>query len=314
MRKTNYYKHMPPKRNTLQHDTKIDPGEIPRRRTALTTAGAMMTQPTTVLISSRIDPATANARLTNAAIWKSAKAALTGGPPIAPDYITFGDARTASSLALACGLYILAAPTGAGKTVLSMALTGWANDSGIPATYVSCFEPRCPTIKGTGTELMVDPSAFWNDADGMFVSNPNPKMVIFDSATLPLKAYASSKIYNNQATFPGGLQPSDRGFLERGYALSRKYNACIIININSISIPYVAQLAAATEGMLTLSNVASFSYADRSPSSKREMRSVTIPVPYVDAALDYFGFGSFTPSTSRGFTSSFIGTETLTNL
>jgi hypothetical protein len=227
--------------------------------------------------------------------------------------LEIGDPRSDSSLALACGLYILAAPTGAGKTVLSMALAAWANDSGIPATYVSCFEPRCPKIATMARQLMVEPNLFWDDVRSMMSTSTVPKLVIFDSATLPLKTYASLKAYNNQATFTGGLQPSDRGFLERGYDESRRSNACLIININSISIPYVQQLAAATEGLINITNVASFTYADRSPASKRELRPVVIPTPFVNSALDYFGYGEYNRNSALGWARGFTGVETQPN-
>jgi hypothetical protein len=205
----------------------------------------------------------------------------------------------------AVGVYVMSAPTGAGKTVLSCALVAWANsvhiDAGpdgvleCPATYQSCYEPR--STLGSNSAAFTSPTAFLQDATNAITplvtragsTRPLYKMVIFDSVTLPMKAYAAN--YPNQATFTGGSQPSDRGFLDALAKLANEKGACIIITLNSTLMPYVNDLRGAVEGLLTIQTIGSFVVNDRTGYSARENRSITIPPQFVNAALIVNGFG-----------------------
>jgi hypothetical protein len=238
--------------------------------------------------------------------WEDRRASAGVGLPDQPQIIEFSD-----TFSLSTGLYILSAATGSGKTVLSMALTAWANDVGIPATYISCFEPRSPVkAAGVGTvggAKFTNPSAFWSDASDLMGSSPAGGLVIYDSATLPLKTYASKKDYNNQATFAGGMQPSDRGFVDEGGRIALQRHKCVIINLNSTLVPFVSELAGATEGLISITNVRTFSFQDRSASSKRTAVEVVIPLPYVNAALNHFDFGSFSGDLTGSWKRGFVG-------
>jgi hypothetical protein len=221
--------------------------------------------------------------------WENADASRTPGLPVQPKEL-----HIASDLTLVTGVYLFAAPTGSGKTIMSMALVAMANANGVPASYVSCFEPRSndsPSPTSSVGPPFSKPEQFWSDAASQLGKSSSPSLVIYDSCTLPLKCFASGKAYSSQSTFPGGMQPSDRGFIEAGSKLATKTNKCFIVVLNSTLVPYVNELAGATEGLINITSVTSFTYADRSSSSGRRMVEYTIPTPFIEGALSYFNFG-----------------------
>jgi hypothetical protein len=241
--------------------------------------------------------------------WSNPEAARSTGLPSKGQAIS-----VVPGFDLQVGLYILAAPTGAGKTVLTMALTAWLNSLGIPSTYTSCFEPRSPTaISKTGQVMLEpfrDPSAFWDNVSAQAPPSPpsRPAVLVYDSGTLPISTYAAQnpKAFTSQPTFPGGMQPSSRAWVDAGYKIAEERRKCIIVVINSSLIPYVNDLAGATEGLITIVDVGTFAYADRSAGSKRAMVEQTIPTPFVDGALQYFGFGPYNATKARSWKSTYI--------
>lgn len=189
----------------------------------------------------------------------------------------------------AVGVYILCAPNATGKTILSCGIAAWANSARTPATYISCFEPRSHLGRKKDFPYWKDARQFINDARATITKGPDVKLVIYDSATLPMKAYAAN--YENQATFTGGSQPSDRGFLDELSRLAAEVNACLIIVLNQSLIPYVSDLEGAVEGIITIVDVSSFTYRDRTTSSSRKNVTIQIPLEFVNAALqaNYYG-------------------------
>jgi len=238
----------------------------------------------------------------NTRAWTSTNAAASGGPPSKPQVIYINDEFTP-----AVGVYIVAAPTGSGKTILSMSLVAWCNAVGQPATYVSCFEPRSPTWKAASRIVFNDANKFDQDVKAIIPATDQPKLVVFDSATLPIKANASTLIWRHQSTFKGGMQPSDRGFLDRLAVVAYERQACIVITLNSTLIPYVDDLAGGAEGIINIIDIGTFSYSDRTSVSARRQRRVTIPTPFVAEALNYFGFGDYRRSKTRLSTRGFVG-------
>jgi hypothetical protein len=189
----------------------------------------------------------------------------------------------------AVGVYILCAPNASGKTILSCGIVAWANGARTPASYVSCFEPRSHLGRKADYPYWKDARQFINDARATITKGDKVKLIVYDSATLPMKAYASN--FANQATFAGGSQPSDRGFLDELSKLAAEVNACIIIVLNQSLIPYVSDLEGAVEGIITIVDVSSFTYRDRTTSSGRQNVTIQIPLDYVNAALqaNYYG-------------------------
>jgi hypothetical protein len=199
----------------------------------------------------------------------------------------------------ATGVYILAAPNGSGKTVIALALAAWCNAGTIPCTYLSTFEPRCPVpTKG----LFSNPEQYINDLKRVITPGTAPKMVICDSATLPLKANAAK--FNNQATFTGGSQPSDRGFLDDATRLATSRVTCLIMVLNNTLVPYVQDLYGAVEGIININTVATFTISDRTSYSGRKTKQLDIPIDYVNAALFHLGYGTYNANarwTQRGY-------------
>lgn len=242
----------------------------------------------------------------NYSFVSTAAAVSQGVPPPAPlVYIS-------DQFQPAVGVYILSAPTGSGKTVQMCALAAWANSVSVdggdegklecPASYISCFEPR--STLGSQSSAFTVPANFIQDATNAIADlitrpgakRPLYKLVIFDSATLPMKAYAAK--YPYQATFTGGSQPSDRGFLDDLASVATSKGACIVITMNSTLMPYVQDLRGAVEGLITIQSISTFVVNDRTGYSKRENKSITIPPAFVNAALIVNGFGPYREQTS----------------
>lgn len=245
-------------------------------------------------------------------------AAVSGGPGPKPTILDID-----SSFQPSTGVYIMTGPSEAGKTILSLSLVSWINDiCAIPATYVPCFEPRAsetightmPKARKKGKERAVseasafasitalfrDPLEFVNDIERCIIASAHTKLIIFDSATLPLKAFASTPPYRHQATFPGGAQPSDRGFLERVGTTAYACNACIILNINSQIVPGMREMIGAVEGLITPRDIASFMVRDRTKTTARTReKTIKLPIiPYVQAALDLYEYGPYRGATA----------------
>jgi hypothetical protein len=239
---------------------------------------------------------------------------------------------------LAQGVYILAAPTAAGKTTLAMALCAFSNFCGVRADYLGVFEPRAEGVTGSGSsglsssavamspELQLqaaagahaigqsltftfgNPANFIADLKGVILpKSGSTRLLIIDSVTLPLKTFASHEEYEQQSTFKGGMQPSDLGFIRALTDLADQNGLCIIAVINSTLVDYVASLFGASEGSIEIMTIAQFSVADRSAESKREKRTITIPTPFVDKALSTMGMGSFDPSVKQDWKNGFEG-------
>jgi hypothetical protein len=239
--------------------------------------------------------------------WANPQASGTTGLPVKPAMLQLTPTNS-----LSVGIYLMAAPTGKGKTITSMALVAWCNFLGIPATYISCFEPRSPVVTNplaSTAAPFTNEMQFWSDAEGLMKGvSKVAGLVIYDSATLPLKAYSgANKSYANQATFPGGMQPSDRGFVDAGGKIALRHNLCIIINLNSTLVPYVDDLSGAAEGLINIIDAGTISYADRSPSSKRASIELSVPEVFINGALNYFDFGSYEKSSNSNWNNGYVG-------
>lgn len=231
------------------------------------------------------------------------RAARAGGWPDDPTVIHIAD-----KVNLVVGVYIMPAQTASGKTLLSLALVGWANATGTPASYISCFEPRSPEWQVGSTKVFVDPGNFISDLRKCIgTGNATPKLLIIDSGTLPMKAKSGKSPWTHQSTFAGGMQPSDRAFLDDLAKVAKDTQACIIVVINSSLIPYTSQLEGGCEGQIRVRDIGSFNYTDRTKVSRRRTVRVTVPVEYVNAITNHFGFGDYTGSGDRGSTSGYRG-------
>jgi hypothetical protein len=292
------------RKDKILMDDETDP-MIPKRVVApgiLTTGMTIKGTPVSLASGSGIGAVTTE--VVRARQWANDQAFYSGGLASRPTVL-----ELSSELSFTTGVYITAAPTGAGKTVLSMALTAYSNAIGMAATYINCFEPRAPSWDINARSMFKDPSVFWDDvayALGL-TSKATPRIIVFDSATLPLSAFASKDQYRGQATFPGGMQPSARGFTDEGSKLALAYNAVILLNVNSSLIPYVSLLAGGTEGIIQIQDVANFTISDRSSTSKRTVTEVSLPLPYVNSALAYFGYGAYNRSQGQKWGRAVIG-------
>lgn len=226
-----------------------------------------------------------------------------GGIPPSPMLLHISDAFQPS-----VGVYLLPSSTGSGKSILSSAMVAWANDTGTPASYVYVFEPRAATFAAGKSVKFKDPANFVTDAETLFkLAGPTTsgRLVVFDSATLPLKAYARNFPY--QATFPGGSQPSDRGFLDEMSRLATLYSACIILPLNSTLVPYASDLLGAVEGMISITDVMNFTISDRTSYSARTPKAMKVPLDYVNAALSAWNFQPYSKGSATSMNSSRSG-------
>lgn len=208
-------------------------------------------------------------------------------------------------LALSCSVYIVTSATGAGKSVTTAALCGLANANKVPATYLYHFEPGSePVLTGAGlnlSEVFCDAKSYLTDLEThlRLVKRAAPPaqprgLLALDSITDPLKAYSFE--YAGQGTFEGGMQISDRIFLDRLSYLASRANIAILAVINSSLIPYADKLYGATWGRITVLNARTIVVEDRSEASGRAAKQVQLPESAVRATLAAFKY----PLTSGG--------------
>jgi len=223
--------------------------------------------------------------------WFESVACGVGGPPLRPGKLKFPGDEFKPTF----GVYLLPSATASGKSTLCMAISAWANDKRCPAAYLNIFEPRCPDY----SPYFVNPSGFKTDVEATVPPSQSGKIVLFDSVTSPMLAYSGTdRAYRNQPTFKEGMRPSDRDFFEKlgNIAIGRKAVFIFVVNQNLIS--YIAALAAVTEGVIGIDDVAHFTYRDR--STGRNDVSVTIPEKYVNASLEYLDAGLYRGSAYQG--------------
>lgn len=239
-----------------------------------------------------VPPSTARAE----SLLSNTAASGVGGPPYFPPLIPLSD-----QFQPAVGVYILAASTGAGKTVSSTALTIWANSVGVPSSYMCTFEPRSPIYSIGTSKLFVDPLSYCNDITRtLLTTNKNTKrIIVLDSITMPMKAYASNRAFRTQSTFVGGSQPSDYGFLDALSAIAQEWNTCFICCVNSIRIPYATNLEGSVEGLIKVVDVANMTVSDRTSYSGRVGMALSVPIEFVNMALAIFNLGTYRPRHGR---------------
>jgi hypothetical protein len=228
---------------------------------------------------------------TGASSWFSAQASKASMLPRLPKLVAIKDGPV-----FATGCYVMAAPTGSGKTVLSMALTAMINAADTPASYFCVYEPGAPASK-TGTAFSTETAGdFLDDIEATTVTSAQSKVLIFDSCTLPIKAFGSKRIFSGQPTYKEGSQPSDRAFLTRADQIAVAKNAVFIMLLNSTLIPYVASFEGAIQGLLRVKDIAHFTYTGRFGQSRRKEVPIAIPIQFIQPVLDYFDYGTYEPS------------------
>jgi hypothetical protein len=191
-----------------------------------------------------------------------------GGPPIKPPQI-----KLFEEFQPARGIYIVTSDTGVGKTATLMGLVMYANAIGIPATYVSVFEPR--ETAGADEHFKAG-KQFIAALEKVVLKADNLRILAIDSITGPLKDFSSN--YPDQSTFAGGMQPSDRAFLVEGARKLTNANLVGFWSVNKRLVPYVDDLAGSTEGLIDVIAPGRFRFHDRTIQSKRK-KGATINVP-----------------------------------
>jgi len=224
-----------------------------------------------------------------AAKYQSADAATTPGLPDRPPSILL-----APGFEFSRGVYIMVSPTGAGKTTVGATLVAFANAKNVPAAYFYHFEPRMKPFKvnrDTRKPYFSNPISYLADLRSTLKDSPTMKMAVLDSITLPMKAHSAA--FPSQATFTGGVQPSDRAFLDELSSIAAEFNAVLIVVLNETLIPYVADLYGAVEGYIRVESVESIVVSDRSQSSARSGKQISLPIEWVNATLIKLGYGPY---------------------
>jgi hypothetical protein len=228
-------------------------------------------------------------------VFASVAASAGGGIPPSPPLLAISD-----DFQPAVGVYLVPGGTASGKSVLTTAITGWANAQDIPATYHYVFEPRARPFKYNNGDRFRISSSFMTDIKAIVNKTASKKLIVVDSATLPMKVYSGENEFKNQSTFPGGSQPSDRGFLDMMSKVAEDYNVCFLLTMNNVLIPYAADLAGAVEGLITFVDVMHFSIQDRTTYSARVPKALSVPAIFVNAALKAWGFNEYNSSNQAG--------------
>jgi hypothetical protein len=219
-------------------------------------------------------------------------AAPAPGLPLTPPELIL-----ASGFTLVEGVYLVTSPTGAGKSVSVATIVAMANAKGIPSTYITHFEPRVRVHRLNSTThepYFSNPTQYLSDLRKTVTKSEQSKVIALDSITLPLKAHSAS--FPSQATFQGGMQPSDRAFLDALSTLAYEYHCVFLGVLNETLIPYVNDLYGAVEGLIKVQNVARISKNDRSPSSRRTDIEISLNLEAVNGTLIEFGYGPYNPS------------------
>jgi hypothetical protein len=108
-----------------------------------------------------------------------------------------------------------------------------------------------------------------------------------------MKAFAQK--YDKQSTFPGGMQVSDRAFLDMMSKLAITRNLVVVCVLNTTLIPYAKDLYGAVEGHMEVTAPGIFVVNDRTTESAREDLEITLPREYVaDAFIQFYG-KTYTP-------------------
>jgi hypothetical protein len=208
--------------------------------------------------------------------------------------------RLLADLVLSVGVYILTSPTGTGKSVVGASLAALANSTGTPASYLPHFEPRAGSYKQKvgGSVVFTKASAYLSDLRELLTKAVDrTKLVVSDSATLPLKAYSATM--PGQSTFPGGMQISDRAFLDEASLMAVNTKTCLVMILNSTLVPYVSDLYGAVEGHITVNGLDTVNVSDRSPQSARRLHTVILPHTFVNATTEAFGYGPYRKQATR---------------
>jgi hypothetical protein len=223
--------------------------------------------------------------------------------------------------ALAVGVYLMPADRSSGKSIVATALAMMANSINTQANYIQVFEPRAP-IYPTRQELGITQNAMSGGADSMALlqnmlnrerifTDPvmllddlkaiariqptdAPGLICVDSLTDAMKAFAGkSEKYKSQPTFPGGSQPSDRGFLVALSDVAKTINCVIIGTLHKDQIPYADTLYGVTEGLIRISSLANIQISDRTKASSRKSIDFAIPPDFIQAALTVHDYGEY---------------------
>jgi len=281
------------KRSTLFNPAipeQFNPKQIPQQ-VPLTTAHVLGVTPSTVPII----PVPA-VNIPGANLWNTG-VTMTGGNELDPPIMHLQG--LGQSMLYSQGIYLVPGPTSGGKTLLCKGIVAWANDCGIPATYLSTFEPHSPRIDVGGIDLFVKPQDYWIDMEKMIVPASTPtvvRVIVGDSITLPILEYPAQR---GEATMKGGMQPRNRAFLALGNTLASKYNLCLLLTVNQNQIPFIAELSGAIEGIINVIDVGRFEMIDRVKGMRRQSRYVALPNAIVNAVLAQGGYASYSSTTTQ---------------
>lgn len=215
-------------------------------------------------------------KIQGAPVWQGKTLSLTGenvtkvvgGPPVKPPQV-----KLFEEFQPARGIYLVTSETGIGKTATLMGLVMYANAIGVPATYVSVFEPR--ETEGAGTYFQAGRN-FSATLEKVCLHSSVLRIFAIDSITGPLKDFSST--YPDQSTFAGGMQPSDRAFLVEGARRMVQSNLIGLWAVNKQLVPYVDDLSGSTEGLIEVLQPGVFRFHDRTPQSKRK-KGAKIVIP-----------------------------------
>jgi hypothetical protein len=227
----------------------------------------------------------------------------------------------------ACGLYLVTAGGGIGKSVVTRALTWHACSSGWnEVTHIYVFEPGAPTypirtVTGEEGRLFEDPVKFltpgWGGSDLETYLRPvigtidapkrkegmPPALVVIDSIGDAMRSYLAEDRAGMGAA-EQGLQPADRSFVESLNNFAEDKSLVILGAINTEIVPFAAKLEGSCQGVVNVSSITGFSKRDRAGGrssalyllSEKAIAAGIAIMRYPEARVSGTGHGEFITS------------------
>lgn len=231
---------------------------------------------------------------------------LSGLPPQSVPLLSLPDTFPKVS----CGLYIATGATASGKSVTAAAFARSCARAGVNSGYLYAFEARQTLgafqrrVEGD-VVVSVSPGEFaylipkltaaeWKvyDLDRWYNGLGNPSILVIDSMTLPMRAYAADVVKGRagEPTMSQGMQPSDIAFCERMQAWAVERKLVIIGVVNYDLVPFADKLEGIVEGIFKVRRPGVFDIRNR---VTRQSTEVTLPQEDLDYALrDFFKYAS----------------------
>lgn len=213
--------------------------------------------------------------------------------PIEPQSITVQG--ESGAIRFACGLYLVTAGAGVGKSVAARAIAYAAQSAGFATIALYMFEALAPAYPEVESRaLFTDPERFLfppgsSDLE-LYLSTvlsgrdtkSKPLVLVLDSISDALRSYMGERRKGMTAS-KDGMQAADKMFATRLNSIGEQRNVIILGLINAEQVPFADRLYGATQGLINVLTASRFRKKDR--VTARRASDYTLSSKAVEAAL-----------------------------